>query len=119
MPARELSMAEAINEAIRHEMRRNPNIVLLGQDIGAYGGTFGVYKGLFDEFGPQRVRDGPLSEAATTGVAIGLAMSGMPAIVEIDVRVAGKDLPIPTGKLQDAVFPNSADVENAVRIVME
>ena len=49
-------MAEAINEAIRHEMRRNPAIILLGQDIGAYGGTFGVYKGLYDEFGDDRIR---------------------------------------------------------------
>lgn len=84
MSVRELSMAEAINEAIRHEMRRDPNIVLLGQDIGAYGGTFAVYKGLFDEFGPERVRDGPISEAATTGCGIGLAISGMTAIVEIE-----------------------------------
>src|SRR2546430_11342979 len=84
MAARELSMAEAINEAIRHEMRRDPNIVLLGQDIGVYGGTFGVYKGLFDEFGPERVRDGPLCEAATIGFGVGLAMSGMPTIVEIE-----------------------------------
>ena len=51
---RQLSMAEAINEAIRFEMRDNAEIILLGQDIGAYGGTFGVYKGLFDEFGPER-----------------------------------------------------------------
>jgi len=81
---RTLSMAEAINEAIRHEMRRDPNIVLLGQDIGPYGGTFGVYKGLFDEFGPDRVRDGPLCEAATAGFGVGLAISGMTAIVEIE-----------------------------------
>jgi pyruvate/2-oxoglutarate/acetoin dehydrogenase E1 component len=84
MSIRELSMAEAINETIRHEMRRNPSVVLLGQDIGAYGGTFGVYKGLFDEFGPDRVRDGPLCEAATVGFGIGLALAGMPAIVEIE-----------------------------------
>lgn len=84
MTTRQLSMAEAINEAIRHEMRRDKNIVLLGQDIGAYGGTFGVYKGLFDEFGPDRVRDGPLCEAATTGFGIGLAISGMTTIVEIE-----------------------------------
>ena len=84
MSTRQLSMAEAINEAIRHEMRRDPNIILLGQDIGAYGGTFGVYKGLFEEFGPDRVRDGPLCEAATTGFGIGLALAGMPAIVEIE-----------------------------------
>jgi pyruvate/2-oxoglutarate/acetoin dehydrogenase E1 component len=77
-------MAEAINEAIRHEMRREQNLVLLGQDIGVYGGTFGVYKGLFDEFGPDRVRDGPLCEAATVGFGVGLAISGMPTIVEIE-----------------------------------
>ena len=77
-------MAEAINEAIRHEMRRDKNIVLLGQDIGAYGGSFGVYKGLFEEFGPDRVRDGPLCEASTAGWGVGLAMSGMPTIVEIE-----------------------------------
>jgi pyruvate/2-oxoglutarate/acetoin dehydrogenase E1 component len=77
-------MAEAINEAIRHEMRRDDQIILLGQDIGSYGGTFGVYRGLFDEFGPERVRDGPLCEAATTGFGIGLAIAGMPTIVEIE-----------------------------------
>jgi pyruvate/2-oxoglutarate/acetoin dehydrogenase E1 component len=81
---RQLTMAEAINEAIRHEMRRDPNIILLGQDIGAYGGTFGVYRGLYDEFGPERVRDGPLCEAATTGFGVGLAISGMTTIVEIE-----------------------------------
>ncbi len=84
MSVRELSMGEAINEAIRHEMRRDKNIVLLGQDIGSYGGTFGVYKGLFDEFGPERVRDGPLCEASTAGFGIGLALAGMPTIVEIE-----------------------------------
>lgn len=81
---RQMSMGEAINEAIRLEMRRNEDIVLLGQDIGAYGGTFGVYKGLFDEFGPERVRDGPLCEAATAGFGIGLALAGHPTIVEIE-----------------------------------
>lgn len=84
MSERLLTMAEGINEAIRHEMRRNPEIVLLGQDIGAYGGTFGVYKGLYDEFGPERVRDGPLCEPATVGFGIGLALSGMPTIVELE-----------------------------------
>lgn len=81
---RELSMAEALNETIRNEMRANPEIVLLGQDIGPYGGTFGVYKGLYDEFGPERVRDGPLCEAATAGFGIGLALAGHPTIVEIE-----------------------------------
>ena len=81
---KELSISEAINEGIRHEMRRDPKVILLGQDIGPYGGTFGVYKGLFEEFGEERVRDGPLCEAATCGFGIGLALAGMPAVVEIE-----------------------------------
>ena len=79
-----MTYSEAINAGIRSEMRRNPNIILLGQDIGPYGGTFGVYKGLYDEFGEDRVRDGPLCEPATCGFGIGLALAGMPAIVEIE-----------------------------------
>jgi pyruvate dehydrogenase E1 component beta subunit len=81
---RTITMSQAINEAIREEMRRQPEIVLLGQDIGAYGGTFGVYRGLFDEFGPDRVRDGPLCESATVGFGIGLAMMGMRSVVELE-----------------------------------
>jgi pyruvate/2-oxoglutarate/acetoin dehydrogenase E1 component len=77
-------MSKAINEALREEMRADPEIVLLGQDIGAYGGTFGVYKGLFEEFGKERVRDGPLCESATVGFAIGLAIMGMRSVVEIE-----------------------------------
>ena len=79
-----LSISEAINEGIRHEMRRDSKVMLLGQDIGPYGGTFGVYKGLYEEFGEERVRDGPLCEAATCGFWIGLALAGMPAVVEIE-----------------------------------
>lgn len=82
MPA--ITMSQAINDAIREEMRLQPELVLLGQDIGAYGGTFGVYKGLYDEFGPERVRDGPLCESATVGFGIGLAISGMRCIVELE-----------------------------------
>jgi pyruvate/2-oxoglutarate/acetoin dehydrogenase E1 component len=80
----EMTMSQAINQALREEMRRQPEMVLLGQDIGAYGGTFGVYKGLFDEFGPERVRDGPLCESATVGFGIGLAIRGMRCVVEIE-----------------------------------
>ncbi len=81
---RSISMSQAINEALREEMLADPEIVLLGQDIGAYGGTFGVYKGLFEEFGKERVRDGPLCESATVGFAIGLAIMGMRSVVEIE-----------------------------------
>src|SRR5579872_2707338 len=81
---RTLTMRESINEALREEMRCQPELVLLGQDIGAYGGTFGVYRGLFDEFGPERVRDGPLCESATVGFGIGLAISGIRCVVELE-----------------------------------
>jgi len=77
-------MAQAINEAIAEEMRAQPELTLLGQDIGAYGGTFGVYRGLYEEFGPERVRDGPLCESGTVGFGIGLAISGMRAVVELE-----------------------------------
>jgi len=79
-----ITMREAINAALREEMRAQPTLVLLGQDIGAYGGTFGVYRGLYDEFGPDRVRDGPLCESATVGFGIGLAVTGMRCVVEIE-----------------------------------
>lgn len=79
-----LTMREAINQALREEMRRQPNLILLGQDIGAYGGTFGVYKGLFEEFGPERVRDGPLCESATVGFGIGLVIHQMRCVVELE-----------------------------------
>jgi len=81
---RELTMSQAINEALREEMRRQANLILLGQDIGPYGGTFGVYRGLFDEFGEARVRDGPLCESATVGFAIGAAIHGMRTVVELE-----------------------------------
>lgn len=77
-------MSEAINQALREEMRSQPELTLLGQDIGAYGGTFGVYRGLFEEFGAERVRDGPLCESSTVGFGIGLAISGMRAVVELE-----------------------------------
>src|SRR5262245_14115718 len=79
-----LTMSQAINRALREEMHAQPELTLLGQDIGAYGGTFGVYRGLFDEFGPDRVRDGPLCESATVGFGIGLAIAGMRCVVEIE-----------------------------------
>ena len=77
-------MSQAIGEALREEMRLQPELTLLGQDIGAYGGTFGVYRGLFEEFGEDRVMDGPLCESSTVGFAIGLAIRGMRAVVEIE-----------------------------------
>ncbi|RLG45968.1 MAG: alpha-ketoacid dehydrogenase subunit beta [Thermoproteota archaeon] len=80
---REITYAEAIREALKQEMQRDPNVFLLGEDIGAYGGAFKVLKGMLDEFGPERVRDTPISEAAIVGAAIGAALMGLRPIAEI------------------------------------
>ena len=80
---RELTYAQALREAMCEEMRRDPKVFLLGEDVGAYGGAFGVSIGMLQEFGEERVRDTPISEAAITGCAVGAAITGMRPIVEI------------------------------------
>lgn len=79
----EITYAQAIKDAMSEEMRRDPKVFLLGEDIGVYGGAFGVTRGMLEEFGPERIRDTPISEAAITGCAVGAAMRGMRPIVEI------------------------------------
>ena len=80
---REISYADALREAMCEEMRKDERIVLLGEDVGVYGGAFGVSRGMFEEFGPERVLDTPISELAITGCAVGAAMTGLLPIVEI------------------------------------
>ena len=82
---RELSMPEALNEAIRQEMTRDESVFLMGEDVGATGGIFQVSKGLMDEFGEERVRDTPISEATFVGCGVGAAIAGMRPIVEIQI----------------------------------
>ncbi len=79
----EITYAQALKDAMSEEMRRDPKVFLLGEDIGAYGGAFGVTRGMLEEFGPDRVRDTPISEAAITGCAVGAAMTGMRPVMEI------------------------------------
>ena len=79
-----LTYAQAINEALKEEMRRDANLVVLGEDVGKYGGVFGVTRGLYDEFGEARVRDCPLNEAAIISFGIGLALAGKPAVAELE-----------------------------------
>ena len=79
----ELTYREAVAEAIAQEMRRDDNVVFLGEDIGAAGGVFKATVGLFKEFGPERVRDTPISEQAILGAAMGSAMTGLRPIAEI------------------------------------
>ncbi len=83
MSTREITYLDAVREAMVQEMRRDENVFFLGEDIGTYGGAFGVSKGMLEEFGPERVLDTPISEAAIAGAATGAAMMGMRPIMEI------------------------------------
>ncbi|WP_055589264.1 alpha-ketoacid dehydrogenase subunit beta [Peterkaempfera griseoplana] len=78
-----LTYAQALNDALRGEMLRDERIVLLGEDIGVYGGVFSVTSGLLEQFGPDRVLDTPISENGIVGAAVGMAMSGLRPVVEI------------------------------------
>jgi pyruvate/2-oxoglutarate/acetoin dehydrogenase E1 component len=80
----ELTMGEAINHALDEALAADEPIMHLGQDIGLHGGTFGVTRGLWERYGEDVIRDGPLCESATVGFAVGLAISGVRAIVEIE-----------------------------------
>jgi pyruvate dehydrogenase E1 component beta subunit len=74
---------EAMRQAIREALQRDPRVFLMGEDVGRYGGCFAVSKGLLEEFGSERIRDTPLSESAFVGAGIGAALGGMRPIVEI------------------------------------
>jgi acetoin:2,6-dichlorophenolindophenol oxidoreductase subunit beta len=80
---REITGAAALNEALREEMRRDPRVFIMGEDISKNGGLFGVTIGLLDEFGDQRVVDSPISEAAITGAGVGAALVGARPIIEL------------------------------------
>jgi len=80
---REISYAEALNEALREEMRRDDKVIVFGEDVGVFGGVYKVTKGLLEEFGPERVLDTPISEAAIAGTAIGAALMGLRPVAEI------------------------------------
>ena len=79
----EITYREAVREAIRDAIKRDSRVFLMGEDVGRYGGCYAVTKGLLAEFGPERIRDTPLSESGFTGAGIGAAMAGMRPIVEL------------------------------------
>src|SRR5689334_18997657 len=83
VPTRQLTTARAISEAIATEMRQDPRVFVMGEDIGKYGGIFSATQDLLAEFGPSRVMDTPISETAFIGAAIGAAAEGMRPIVEL------------------------------------
>ncbi len=80
---REIEYREAIREAVIEEMDKDPKVFLIGEDIGKYGGAFRAYKGLFEKYGPERVINTPISEAAIIGAGIGAALTGYRPIAEI------------------------------------
>jgi pyruvate dehydrogenase E1 component beta subunit len=79
----QLSYREALRQAHREALVADPRVFLMGEDVGRYGGTYAVTKGLIDEFGPERIRDTPLSELGFVGAGVGAAMGGMRPIVEV------------------------------------
>src|SRR6187401_2684455 len=80
---KELSYLDAIREALSEEMRRDPKVFVLGEDVGEYGGAFGVTQGLFQEFGESRVVDTPISESAIVGISIGASLRGYRPVAEM------------------------------------
>lgn len=80
---KEITYCEAIRQALREEMRRDDSVYLIGEDVGRWGNLFGATRGLLEEFGPEQVKDAPISEAAIGGCAIGSAIMGMRPIAEI------------------------------------
>ncbi len=80
---REITLSQAVNEAIAEEMRRDPSVVLMGEDVAEAGTPFKVTLGLVDEFGPERVIDTPISEPGFTGIAVGAAMTGLRPVVDL------------------------------------
>jgi len=80
---KEMRLQEALREALRYEMARDERVFVMGEDVALFGGAYGVTRGLMQEFGEERVRDTPISEAAMVGLAIGAAINGMRPVVEI------------------------------------
>jgi pyruvate dehydrogenase E1 component beta subunit len=78
-----MTYREALRRGIEQALEEDPRVLLMGEDVGAYGGTYAVTKGLLDKFGPDRVRDTPLSELGFTGIGVGAALGGLRPIVEI------------------------------------
>jgi 2-oxoisovalerate dehydrogenase E1 component beta subunit len=87
----QMNMVQAINDGLRFEMRKDPRVVVMGEDVGKVGGVFRVTQGLFDEFGDDRVIDTPLSEGGIIGAAIGMALYGL--------------VPVPEIQFSDFIFP--------------
>ncbi|MGE5620390.1 MAG: alpha-ketoacid dehydrogenase subunit beta [Sphingomonadaceae bacterium] len=80
---RELTYAEALREALAEEMRRDPTVFVMGEEVGAAGGTFKSFEGLYEQFGPNRVVDTPIAEEGYVGLGVGAAMTGMRPVIDV------------------------------------
>ncbi|HLE13816.1 MAG TPA: alpha-ketoacid dehydrogenase subunit beta [Anaerolineales bacterium] len=116
---RTLTYAEALREAMRQAMHSDPSVFLMGEDIGVYGGAFGVTAGLIDEFGPERVRDTPISEATIAGACAGAALTGMHPVGEIQfmdfVTLSMEQLVLQAAKVR-FMFGGKASVPMVLRM---
>ncbi|PWH17413.1 MAG: alpha-ketoacid dehydrogenase subunit beta [Anaerolineae bacterium] len=116
---RELTYAEALREAMRLAMQKDPAVFVIGEDIGVYGGAFGVTAGLIDEFGPERIIDTPISEAGIAGTCIGAALTGMRPIGEMQfsdfVTLAMEQLVLQAAKVR-FMFGGKASVPMVMRL---
>ena len=116
---RTLTFAEAIREALRQAMQSDPSVFLIGEDIGVYGGAFGVTAGLLDEFGSERVRDTPISEAVIAGACAGAALTGMRPVGEIQfmdfVTLSMEQLVLQAAKVR-FMFGGKASVPMVLRM---
>ena len=114
-----MTYGEAIREAMSIRMREDPTVVLFGEDVGAFGGCFGVSAGMFDEFGPERVRDTPISEGAIIGCAVGSAATGLRPIAELmfnDFLTVGMDQLVNQAAKMRYMFGGNISLPMVVRL---
>lgn len=116
---REITYAAAVREAMSQRMRKDPDVFIMGEDIGVYGGAFGVTDGMLEEFGPERVRITPISEAAISGCAVGAAMMGMRPILELQfsdfIMIAMDNIVNQAAKMR-YMFGGKAQVPTVIRM---
>lgn len=116
---REITYLEAVRESMCQEMRKNTDVFIMGEDIGSYGGAFGLTNGMIEEFGPERVRNTPISEAAISGCAVGAAMTGMRPILEIQfsdfIMIAADNIVNQAAKMR-YMFGGKAKVPVVIRL---
>ncbi len=116
---RELSYREALNEALVQAMDADPDVILIGEDIGSYGGAFGVTRGLLDRYGPMRVIDTPISEAGIAGACVGAAMSGLRPVGDMqfsDFITLGMEQVVLQGARMRTMFAGQVSVPLVMRL---